>query len=308
MRWAPLLLFGAAIALLCVSRSAIFGSNTIHSLMSPKRAAALLTAQGYMSPATSGPAQSKMPGERLAAIESQAKAIPRMLRDIRQQLEHLQAASRALPLAAASPPPAVESSKRVVMPQLHSSAAAASPLNAVENAAAAADASCNPTLHLGVGGGSLGWGMSFKVATAQECCDACRSHAQTCASHNATGKIYYERSWSGKTISERCPSSMSSNEDGTHPAKPCNVFVFCPTPLAQGGLCWSNDVWNHTYGEVRRSTPQHVYACLLRMPMHACMHDEVRRSTPWRAYARHMDYPAPSTCARAAIADAQLTR
>ena len=35
----------------------------------------------------------------------------------------------------------------------------------------------------------------------------------------------------------------------THKAQPCNVFVFCPTPEAEGALCWSNDVWNHSYGE-----------------------------------------------------------
>ena len=112
------------------------------------------------------------------------------------------------------------------------------------------DASCNPTLHAGYAGGSLGWGMNFKVASAKECCEACKAHARTCGSADSKGKVYYTRTWEGKTTEERCPATMSSNELGTHPAERCNVFVYCPTPIAEGGLCWSNDVWNHTYGEV----------------------------------------------------------
>ena len=50
-------------------------------------------------------------------------------------------------------------------------------------------------------------------------------------------------------VEERCAGEMNSNEAGTHKAQPCNVFVYCPTPLSDGGLCWSNDVWNHTSGE-----------------------------------------------------------
>jgi hypothetical protein len=115
------------------------------------------------------------------------------------------------------------------------------------------DAACNSRDSAGYGGGSLGWGMSFKVTTAQECCDACRAHAATCAGGNGSssseGAVYYRRRWEGTTTEERCPKTMSSNEEGTHRAQPCNVFVFCPTPPADGGLCWSNDVWNHSYGE-----------------------------------------------------------
>jgi hypothetical protein len=113
----------------------------------------------------------------------------------------------------------------------------------------AADSACNPVSHAGFGGGSLGWGMTFKVASAQECCDACRAHARTCADVHSKGKVYYPRRWQGNITEERCPTHMSSNEDGTHQAQPCNIFVFCPTPLSAGGLCWSNDVWNHSYGE-----------------------------------------------------------
>ena len=92
--------------------------------------------------------------------------------------------------------------------------------------------------------------MNFKVASAKECCEACKAHARTCGSADSKGKVYYTRRWEGKTTEERCPATMSSNELGTHPAERCNVFVYCPTPIAEGGLCWSNDVWNHTYGEV----------------------------------------------------------
>ena len=67
------------------------------------------------------------------------------------------------------------------------------------------------------------------------------------------GKVYMTRTWEGKQIEERCPATMTSNEAGTHKAQPCNVFVFCPTRLAEGGLCWSNDVWNHSYGALAPS-------------------------------------------------------
>ena len=112
-----------------------------------------------------------------------------------------------------------------------------------------ADPSCHPTQHAGFNGGSLNWGMSFKVYTAQECCDACKAHARTCVPGSG-GTVYFRRiTWEGKAVDERCAGSMNSNEHGSAKAQPCNVFTYCPTPLAAGGLCWSNDVWNHTYGE-----------------------------------------------------------
>ena len=112
-----------------------------------------------------------------------------------------------------------------------------------------ADPSCHPTQHAGFNGGSLNWGMSFKVYTAQECCDACKAHARTCVPGSG-GTVYFRRiTWEGKAVDERCAGSMNSNEHGSAKAQPCNIFTYCPTPLAAGGLCWSNDVWNHTYGE-----------------------------------------------------------
>ena len=117
-----------------------------------------------------------------------------------------------------------------------------------------ANASCNAKLHAGYGGGAFTWGMTFKVSSAQECCDACTAHARTCVDQISVGQPYYERRWQGNTTVERCPSHMSSNEEGTHKAAPCNIWVFCPTLLEDGGLCWSNDVWNHSYGEVRAAS------------------------------------------------------
>ena len=114
---------------------------------------------------------------------------------------------------------------------------------------AVADEGCQPTLHAGFNGGSLNWGMTFKVESAQQCCDACRAHAKVCSEVGAGGKVFLTREWEGKKIEERCASTMNSNEEGTKAAAPCNVFVYCPTPLAKGGLCWSNDVWNHSFGE-----------------------------------------------------------
>lgn len=116
------------------------------------------------------------------------------------------------------------------------------------NPATRAHPSCNPQPHAGYSGGSLNWGMAFKVSSAQECCEACKAHATTCVP-GAGGRVYLNRTWEGHTIAERCAKDMTSNELGTHAAQPCNVFVYCPTPHAEGGLCWSNDVWNHTAGE-----------------------------------------------------------
>lgn len=79
------------------------------------------------------------------------------------------------------------------------------------NPLAKADPSCNPTLHAGFSGGSLNWGMSFKVATAAECCAACKAHAEVCTGQGNAGKVYWQRTWQGKTTEERCQGTMSSN-------------------------------------------------------------------------------------------------
>ena len=142
-----------------------------------------------------------------------------------------------------------------------------------------AEPSCNPTRAAGFQGGSLNWGMSFKVRTANDCCDACKSHARVCLPGSG-GKIFMNRTtFEGKVVQERCAGTQTSNEHGTAKANPCNVFVFCPTPPSAGGLCWSNDVWNHTYGEwcAVRASPEgshrpgrsgcaHVDATLPRPP------------------------------------------
>ena len=65
----------------------------------------------------------------------------------------------------------------------------------------------------------------------------------------AEGSVFTKRRFDGKETEERCTKSMGSNEGDKAQLGKCNVWVFCPTPLAEGGLCWSNDVWNHTYGE-----------------------------------------------------------
>ena len=101
------------------------------------------------------------------------------------------------------------------------------------------------------------------METAQLCCDACRAQAQKCADPAMAGQVYLTRSWAGGRFDERCASTMTSNEEGTRAAQPCNVYVFCPNRArpsdagtdtsgsrnTHGGLCWSNDVWNHSYGE-----------------------------------------------------------
>ena len=111
-----------------------------------------------------------------------------------------------------------------------------------------ADPSCHPTLHAGFGGGAFTWGMTFKVESAAACCAACKAHAATCGP-GIEGKVYTTRSFKGARTDEKCSKSMGSNEGDQAQLGKCNTWVFCPTPEADGGLCWSNDVWNHTYGE-----------------------------------------------------------
>ena len=54
--------------------------------------------------------------------------------------------------------------------------------------------------------------MSFKVETAQECCDACRAHATKCVDPAMAGQVYLRRRWGKQQIEERCAATMTSNE------------------------------------------------------------------------------------------------
>ena len=198
------------------------------------------------------------------------------------------AAAAASPRAAATPTAAITSP----------SSADAEPADAAVEPPPSwtmrANATCNAKLHAGYGGGAFTWGMSYHVSSAQECCDACLSHASTCTEEGSVGKVYYHRKWEGNVTAEacvprleartsgfgcypaallpallprteqpgdrdsppqRCPSHMSSNEGGTHKAQPCNIWVFCPTLPSDGGLCWSNDVWNHSCASLGASSP-----------------------------------------------------
>ncbi|KAL4451841.1 hypothetical protein ABPG75_007503 [Micractinium tetrahymenae] len=65
--------------------------------------------------------------------------------------------------------------------------------------------------HADYDGPALRWGLTHKLASAAQCCQAC------------------------KKLSQKQP-------DGSR----CNVWVYCPSPT---GECWSPDIWNHTTGE-----------------------------------------------------------
>ena len=106
-----------------------------------------------------------------------------------------------------------------------------------------AEASCHPQLSAGYGGGAFTWGMAFKVETAAACCDACKAHARVCGGASNEGKVYMTRRFDGKEKEEKCTKSMGSNEGDQAILGKCNTWVFCPTPVSAGGLCWSNDVW-----------------------------------------------------------------
>ena len=223
-----------ALVAVCLALVALSREVLVQTSYSTSSAAAEVFGTASVDPGNS---------QRLSALEARMAALEATLR------QHLLPA--ATPVAASSPPSAAPPP-----PSASPSFAPPPPPKSAAVDFGAANAFCNPTPHAGYGGGSLGWGMSFKVATAQECCDACKAHAQTCIGEDAKGKTYYQRSWQGSVTAEKCPATMSSNEDGTHKAAPCNIFTFCPTPPSEGGLCWSNDVWNvRAHGRAREASP-----------------------------------------------------
>ena len=69
-----------------------------------------------------------------------------------------------------------------------------------------------------------------------------QAHAATCG-EGKEGQPYYTRVFKGESKEEKCTKSMGSNEGDKAQAGKCNTWVYCPTPDANGGLCWSNDVW-----------------------------------------------------------------
>ena len=110
--------------------------------------------------------------------------------------------------------------------------------------ASASLSGCHATPHAGFGGHAFTWGMTFKVETAAECCAACRAHASTCGP-DARGKTFMTRKFKGQATAEVCGAPINSDSAASR----CNTWVFCPTPESEGGLCWSNDIHNHTFGE-----------------------------------------------------------
>jgi hypothetical protein len=169
----------------------------------------------------------------------------------------IKTATAATPAVATTPAAAATPATATAQPQ----SAAAEP--AALGPTYSADASCWPTLHAGYGGGAFTWGMTFKVETAAACCAACKEHARVCGGPGAEGTVFTTREFKGEQTKERCSKSMGSNEGDKATVGKCNTWVFCPTPESQGGLCWSNDVWNHTYGECwlkHQANPARPYA------------------------------------------------
>ncbi|KAK3264525.1 hypothetical protein CYMTET_26742 [Cymbomonas tetramitiformis] len=102
------------------------------------------------------------------------------------------------------------------------------------------DADCHGEAHAGYEGHAFTWGMSFKTASAAECCAACKAHQKICGDQDDPSPV-------SKTFFHASSMAGSTNcGGGTGPPayQSCNVFIFCPEPL-----CWANDVHNHTFGE-----------------------------------------------------------
>eukprot|EP00966_Prymnesium_polylepis_P207811 4813765-Prymnesium_polylepis.2 len=73
------------------------------------------------------------------------------------------------------------------------------------------------------------WGLTFRVKSAAECCQACARHQALCGKgEESKGKAYWHDG-------RRCSGRR---------AKTCNAWVFCGGPR-----CFSYDVHNHSFGE-----------------------------------------------------------
>ena len=78
-------------------------------------------------------------------------------------------------------------------------------------------------MNLDLDGPAVSWGLTFKLANASACCQACKEHVPK----------------------------------GGDPG-PCNSWVYCP--LRADEECWSPDVWNHTGGECWLKVQEDVLA------------------------------------------------
>ena len=119
---------------------------------------------------------------RLSGVDMRAAALEEasLLRNLTQRAipyaeAHVTRAAAALARAGAAPAPASGGEQALApqqpRPAAYTAEAAAIARRSVGNPNEEAESSCQPTLHAGFNGGSLNWGMSFKVETAQQCCD-----------------------------------------------------------------------------------------------------------------------------------------
>lgn len=133
------------------------------------------------------------------------------------------------------PPPPPSTLARAVAARVAASIAA----EAAEDLKYEFNYTCNPIPHAGFSGDpTFTWGLVFKTESEQDCCGACQAHRRMCGPGGA-GKVYVTRQFRGNAVAARCGTNEHT----------CNTWVFCPVREETGGRCWSNDKWNHTFGE-----------------------------------------------------------
>jgi hypothetical protein len=160
-------------------------------------------------------------------VEAAEQAVSEIAASLRQRHHPTVSATRAAPTADDVPPTVTVSTARAA-------ASAAAPT--AENAAAQqpwTDSTMGPTCHSHLNTGFSGdravvWGMTFKVASAAECCAACQAHAAACSKKNAGGTHWWP--------------ARPEMTCGGNPA--CNIWTFCPEEQ-----CFAFDIHKHLKGE-----------------------------------------------------------
>ena len=147
-------------------------------------------------------------------------------------------------------------------------AQAAHVTSASEHAATdpAMDATCHAHLNTGFAGDrAVVWGMTFKVASAAECCAACQTHAAACSKKGAGATHWW-------------PARPEMTCGGN---PPCNIWTFCPEEQ-----CFAFDIHKHLRGEcwlkqqlVNATRPKDPHEGHKTYP--SIMRKAPRRQWPW---------------------------
>jgi cellobiose-specific phosphotransferase system component IIB len=98
---------------------------------------------------------------------------------------------------------------------------------------------CWPNEHSGYDGFALTWGMTFRTASAAECCAACREHSDICSRESSNRSTQFFNTSFG--IVGHCGEAPFKEDE----KMVCNIWVYCPPNEKRDGKCWSQDIHDH---------------------------------------------------------------